>query len=842
MIPGPHSLRALILTPTGRDAKVAAGILDEEGLATYICGDVADLYQQIVAGAGVALIAEEELVTGDPEPLFRWVAEQPSWSDFPFIVLTLRSASTAGPPAEMLVKGLGNVTFVERPFHPTSLISLIRSAIRGRRRQYDARGRIEELGESRDRLAHETHMLELLNRTAMQVTAGLDLVTVVQRVVDAGVELTGAAFGAFFYNTTAPTGDSDPLYTLSGLPKDSFAPFPMARVTPVFAPTFTGQGVVRSDDITKDPQDGQSDTHHGMPKDGLNVTSFLAVPVASRTGNVLGGLFFGHPDVGVFDERSERMAAGLAAQAAIAIDNARLFQDVQSANASLERRVEERTRERDRMWRLSNDLMAVLDARGKLLAVNHAWTALLGWSEDRLLVTNLLDLLHSEDVSAIERQMTGLDPGEPISPISNVEGRVRAQDGSFRRIAWTASPDEGLLYAVGRDVTAQREVEEQLRQSQKMEAIGQLTGGIAHDFNNLLQGITGSLDIVNRRIMQGRTGDVQRFISAAMTSADRAAALTHRLLAFSRRQPLNPKPVKANGLVASMEDLLRRSLGERVELELVLAGGLWPTLCDTNQLENAILNLCVNARDAMPDGGKLTIETCNAHLDGRYAASVQDVRPGQYICVCVTDTGTGMSQDTVDRAFDPFFTTKPLGQGTGLGLSMIYGFARQSEGYAKIYSELGRGTTVKLYLPRYRGRAEAPEASFAALDDNRAEHGETILVVEDEPVVRRLIVELLGELGYRVIEASDGPSGLTVLQSDQPIELLITDIGLPGLNGRQIADAARTKRPDLKVLFMTGYAENATLANGLLDHDMEMITKPFPMDILAQRLTKMMAR
>jgi PAS domain S-box-containing protein len=837
VIPGPHSLRALILTPKGRDAKVAAGILDVAGLPTHVCGDAADLYRQIAAGAGMALVAEEELLRIDLKPLFRWVAEQPSWSDLPFIVLTLRSTSNAGPAAEMLVQGLGNVTFVERPFHPTSLISLIRSATRARRRQYDARARIEELGESRDRLARETHMLELLNGTAMQVAAGLELETIVQRVVDAGVELTGAAFGAFLHNTTDATEDSHPPAMLASFPKDVFAQFPMPRIRAMFAPTFSGQAIVRSDDIARDPRYGPGGTDHG--NSGQKITSYLAVPVTSRSGDVLGGLFFGHPQPGVFDDRAEQMAGGLAAQAAVAMDNARLFRDVQSANESLEARVEERTRERDRMWRLSSDLMAVSDAEGKLLAVNHAWTTLLGWPEDRLLVTNLLDLVHPEDVDAIKQQMARLEHGDPVS---NFESRLRGRDGSFRRIAWMASPDKGLLYAVGRDVTAQREIEEQLRQSQKMEAVGQLTGGIAHDFNNLLQGLTGSLDLVGRRLTQGRTGDVQRFIAAAMTSANRAAALTHRLLAFSRRQPLNPTTVKANGLVASMEDLLRRSLGERIELELVLAGGLWPTLCDANQLENAILNLCINARDAMPDGGKLTIETANVDLDGGYAASVADVRPGQYVCIRVTDTGTGMSHDTISRAFDPFFTTKPLGQGTGLGLSMIYGFARQSEGYAKIDSELEKGTTIKLYLPRHRGREETAAATVMAMEDNSGEHGETVLVVEDEPVVRGLIVELLGELGYRVIEADDGPTGLTVLQSDQPIDLLVTDIGLPGLNGRQIADAARTKRPDLKVLFMTGYAENATLAHGFLEHDMEMITKPFPMEILAQRLTKMMAR
>ncbi|TWB29757.1 response regulator [Nitrospirillum bahiense] len=823
MTPGLHSLRTLILTPMGRDAKIASGILDDAGLPAFICADPGELHQQLLAGAGMVLVTEEALLKADPGPLFRWVAEQPSWSDLPFIVLTLRSAPANGPVAQVMADGLGNVTFVERPFHPTSLVSVIRSAARGRRRQYEARSRIEELRENRDLLARQTHMLELLNQTAMRIAASLDLRMVGQRVVDAGVELTGAAYGAF-HATTSEAGESRQSYAWSGTQTDIFAAFPMPG------------DLIRRDDIARDPVHDGSDTEEDAPR----MASYLAVPVLSRSGDRLGGLFFGHPDASVFDDRAALMASGLAAQAGVAMDNARLLQDVQQANATLEARVEERTRERDRMWRLSNDLMAVLDAEGALLAVNHAWTAALGWPEEHLRVTNLFDLVHPEDAGGIKHQMRRLKRGDPIS---NFEGRLRAEDGSFRRIAWTASPDDGLLYTVGRDITAQREIEEQLRQSQKMEAVGQLTGGIAHDFNNLLQGITGSLDLVNRRLTQGRTSDVERFTAAAMASAQRAGALTHRLLAFSRRQPLKPTPVDANSLIASMADLLRRSLGERVDLELVPADGLWPTLCDPNQLENAILNLCINARDAMPEGGKLFIGTRNAHLDGQHAGGAGDMRPGRYVCISVTDTGMGMSPETIRRAFDPFFTTKPLGQGTGLGLSMIYGFMRQSEGYARIESELGKGTTVKLYLPHHGGQADASEANLATLPaDNRARSDEVVLVVEDEPVVRKLIVELLGDLGYRVLEADDGPSGLAILQSDQQVDLLITDVGLPGLNGRQIADAARPARPGLKVLFMTGYAENAMPSQDFLAQDMELITKPFPMDVLAQRLTKMMAR
>ena len=498
------------------------------------------------------------------------------------------------------------------------------------------------------------------------------------------------------------------------------------------------------------------------------------------------------------------------------------------------------TRERERVWNLSPIIKLVSDAESRILAVNPSWTQSLGWTEEETIGRSAQDFIEPEERSAHIDARTRLLSGESLN---NHERTFLTKAGERRRIAFTIVPENGTLYAFGRDVTAERvaaealaQAEEALRQSQKMEAVGQLTGGIAHDFNNLLQGITGSLEIVQRRIAQGRLGELDRFVTGATTAANRAAALTHRLLAFSRRQPLDPRPVRANPLIASMEDLLRRTMGEKYALELVLAAGLWPTMCDPNQLENAILNLAINARDAMPDGGQLTIETCNAHLDDAYAAQVRDVKPGQYICVCVTDTGAGMSADTIAKAFEPFFTTKPIGQGTGLGLSMIYGFARQSEGYAKIYSEEGHGTTVKLYLPRYRGEVEGDEDVPQLSDAHVTDQGEVVLVVEDEPVVRGLIVETLSELGYNALEAADGPKGVEMLQSRRRIDLLVTDIGLPGLNGRQVADAGRSLRPGLKVLFMTGYAENAALASGFLEPGMSMITKPFAMEALATRI------
>jgi PAS domain S-box-containing protein len=384
-----------------------------------------------------------------------------------------------------------------------------------------------------------------------------------------------------------------------------------------------------------------------------------------------------------------------------------------------------------------------------------------------------------------------------------------------------------------------RQAEEALRQSQKMEAVGQLTGGLAHDFNNLLTGIIGSMELLQTRLAQGRLGEVDRYIVAAQAAARRAASLTHRLLAFSRRQTLDPRPTDVNRLVAGMEELVRRTVGPHITLEVVTAGGLWTALIDGPQLESALLNLCINARDAMPDGGRITIETANKWLDDR-AARERDLEPGQYLSICVTDTGTGMSADVIAKAFDPFFTTKPLGQGTGLGLSMVYGFVRQSGGQVRIYSQLGQGTTMCIYLPRHYGsEAERLEAVVPA-EPARVRTGETVMIVDDEPTVRMLVTEVLGELGYNALEAGDGAAGLALLQSDERVDLLITDVGLPGgMNGRQLADAARVTRPALKVLFITGYAENAIIGSGQLAPGMQVLTKPFMMEALARRIRDM---
>jgi PAS domain S-box-containing protein len=401
--------------------------------------------------------------------------------------------------------------------------------------------------------------------------------------------------------------------------------------------------------------------------------------------------------------------------------------------------------------------------------------------------------------------------------------------------------NETLEQRVIEAVAEREQARDALRQSQKMESLGQLVGGIAHDFNNLLTGIIGSLDLLERRVSIGRTENLERYTTTALASAKRAAALTQRLLAFSRRQALDPKPVDVNVLVKSVEDLVRRSVGEQIIVEAVLSGGLWATKVDRNELEHALINLCVNARDAMPDGGRITIETSNGHLDAAYAARQPDVKAGQYVVLSVTDTGTGMTPDILERVFEPFFTTKPIGQGTGLGLSQLHGFVKQSGGHVAVYSEVGQGTSVKIYLPRHHG-AVIEEPVEAAPELARAEAQETVLVVEDEDTVRMLVLDVLDELGYAAHEAIDAVNALRILESDTRVDLLITDVGLPGMNGRQLADRARELRSGLKTLFITGYAHNAAVGNGLLEPGMEVLTKPFAVDHLASRIREMVSK
>jgi len=428
---------------------------------------------------------------------------------------------------------------------------------------------------------------------------------------------------------------------------------------------------------------------------------------------------------------------------------------------------------------------------------------------------------------------------EELTLIQEVAARTRSAVERSRNDAALRELNATLQERIETALREQAATEEALRQSQKMEAVGQLTGGLAHDFNNLLAGISGSLELIQIRMQQGRLTEIERYMTAAQGAAKRAGALTHRLLAFSRRQTLDPKPTNVNRLVADMQELIQRTVGPAIRIEVVGASGLWTAFVDPPQLENALLNLCINARDAMPDGGRITIETANKWLDER-AARQHDMPEGQYLSLCVSDTGTGMSPDVIARAFEPFFTTKPIGEGTGLGLSMIYGFARQSGGEVRIYSEVGEGTTVCIYLPRHSSEITEEAIAPKASELPHSERSATVLIVDDEPTVRMLLTEIVEDLGYTAIEAGDSVAGLKVLQSDVSIDLLVTDVGLPGgMNGRQMADAGRVSRPDLKVLFVTGYAENAVIGSGHLAPGMAVLTKPFAIETMATRIRSM---
>jgi PAS domain S-box-containing protein len=503
-------------------------------------------------------------------------------------------------------------------------------------------------------------------------------------------------------------------------------------------------------------------------------------------------------------------------------------QALRELNANLEKRVIERAQARGRTWVLSPDLLGALNSKGYFETSNPAWRTILGWSEDEVASMSIFELLHPDDV---EHTRAGFELTLVGQPAIRFVNRYRCKDGSYRYISWVGIQEDGYVYCTGRDITVEREAEielskaqEALRQAQKVEAIGQLTGGIAHDFNNLLTGIIGSLALVRRRMATNNPGDIPRLMDAASAAAMRAAALTHRLLTFGRRQSLDTRPNDVNRLVTGVEDLLRRTMGERIELVCKLSDDLWTASTDANQLESALLNLAINARDAMPDGGRLTIETANVQLDG------------EYVTVSVSDTGIGMPPEVLEKALDPFFTTKPVGEGTGLGLSVIYGFTKQSRGHMRIHSEVGHGTTVRLYFPR--ALQDAIDLKPVTLETPRG-HGETILVVEDDATVRSIISDVLRDLGYNVLTAADARFAIPLLQSEGAIDLLISDVILPHVNGRKLAEMARTSRPALKVLFVSGYSEDAIVRGDLIEAGMDMLTKPFALDTLGAKVHAM---
>lgn len=670
--PGQLSERAVILAPHGRDSQIALMILQEAGFPALITHDLAGLCKELMSGAGLAIVADEALRGADLNPLLSLLANQPAWSDLPIVLLTHHGGPEQNPSAR-LGKMLGNVTFLERPFHPATLVSLVTTAVRGRRRQYEARSRMEDLVEGEQRLQHA---LKAGRLGSWQLEAEF-------------LELACSDISKVHFGRNEQTPFTYTEWLESVFPEDQ------PRMQSALQ-----HSLDTGDDFIIEFRNVWADG-------SLHWVDVRARAIRARNGRV--SLL-----AGVTSDITERKLAET---------------QLRRLNETLEQQVEERTSQ----------------------------------------------LRHNEEV---------------------------------------------------------------LRQSQKMEAVGQLTGGIAHDFNNMLTGIIGSLELLRRRLARGKTEDLDGLIDLGVTSANRAAALTHRLLAFSRRQSLDSKPVEMNELVNSMGELLHRSVNESIRLDMCLEPELWTAEADPNQLESALLNLVLNARDAMPNGGMLMIETFNRSLDRTFTNAYENLLPGDYVVLSVTDTGIGMPENVISRAFDPFFTTKPIGQGTGLGLSMIYGFTKQSHGHVSIESQVGHGTTVQLFLPRFHGNKQEDETD-AQSQEVQARAGETILIVEDDPAVRALVSQVLGELGYAWLEAADAVGAVPILESTQRIDLMISDVGLPGMNGRQLADIGRQMRPDLKVLFITGYAENAGVRAGFLDTGMQMITKPFAFDQLTAKVREM---
>jgi PAS domain S-box-containing protein len=941
---------ALVLAPHGRDAAVAVGILREAEIAATAVADLAELASRLRSGAGYAIVTEDALRGADLRDVAGFIADQKEWSDFPFIVLTARGGGLERNPAAVrLLEALGNVTFLERPFHPTTLVSLARSALRARERQYKAQVLLDDVREGQDRmrvalaagglgawsLVLKTNELSTSPDCRAQFGRGEhdplsydDLVAAIHpddldrmqaavrvsiesgedydiqyrciwpdrslhwvqvngrlerdrrgkplRMVGVSHDITARkqtenrrtallTLGDRLRQLTAPADMSflaaEILGTTLGVSRAGYGVIDRARETIAIERDWNSPGTQTIagilhfreygsyiDDLKRGVvavvEDARTDPRTAATAaalEAIHARSFINMPLVDD-GKFVALLYLNHKDERAWSAEEIAFVRDVADRTQAAIERRIAETSLAELAASLERQVEERTRERDRTWLNSQDLLAVVSAEGTFHSVNPAWTAVLGWQPEHLVGRNYIEFSHPDDraasAAAHERARTDV--------LRQYENRLLHADGGYRWISWVASAEGDMVYASGRHVTAEKEAQlqleatqEQLRQAQKMEAVGQLTGGLAHDFNNLLTGMTGGLELMQKRIRQGRIDEIDKYIDMAQAAAKRAAALTHRLLAFSRRQTLDPRPTQINRLIAGMEEFLQRSIGPAIELVVAGEENLWTTLIDPNQLENALLNLCLNARDAMPEGGRITISASNRVLDPA-RASERDLPAGQYVALTVADTGTGMDAETVARAFDPFFTTKPLGEGTGLGLSMIYGFVRQSGGQVRIHSAPGEGTRVVLYLPHVASIEDESPALEDRAEAPPSDQGEVVLVVDDEPAVRALVVDVLADLGYDAIEAEDGNAGLAVLKSPQRIDLLITDVGLPkGMNGRQLADAARVRRPDLKVLFITGYAENAVIGNERLAAGMHILTKPFAIDALADRIREL---
>jgi PAS domain S-box-containing protein len=847
----------LIWAPVGRDGAVIAQLLAEADMPSRECGGIEELVSGLDAAAG-AVIAQEGVLGADLRALDSWVKGQESWSDFPFVLLSLRG----GVVDRQAVELLGNVTVLERPIDQTTLISTIGSARRARLRQFKAGEQVAEQLRMRHALAEETRTLGLLNRLGATLSAELDLERVVQAVTDAGVALTGAEFGAFFYNVVAHDGESYTLYALSGAPRSKFEEFPMPRNTQVFGPTFAGEGVVRSADITRDTRYGRNKPYAGMPKGHLPVRSYLAVPVTSRSGEVLGGLFFGHSQPDVFTESAENVMVGVAGQAATSIDNVRLFLAEQRELEERRRAEAELQRQRDEFLTLANNISSLcwLAYRdGSIFWYNRRWHEFTGGSDEDELAW---ELVHDPQIlpEVQARWRAALRSGEGfemifplrrqdgvfreflcrIVPIRDEAGRIFRWCGTHSDITEQRQVEAALEAAVAErtgdlqralnrlaDEAAERErVEEALRQAQKMEAIGQLTGGVAHDFNNLLTVILSGVDALRRPELSDERR--ARYINAIAETAERAAKLTAQLLAFARRQPLRETVFDAAVNVDRIVEMLASVVGSRISLQTEVKLSPAPTKADLLQFETALVNMAVNARDAMGGEGSITLAIDQA--SGIPATRAHRAVPGEFVTVSISDTGVGLSADEIARIFEPFYTTKAVGKGTGLGLSQVYGFAKQSGGDVQVESTPGQGSTFILYLPRASEVDIAPQAPLETEVSDAMGSGR-ILVVEDNNAVGEHASQLLRDIGYETVLVPDAPSALRVLEDDGGgFDLVLTDIVMPGgVSGLDLANRLTQTHPALPVVLTTGYSEV------LVDDDasdFELLRKPYSLDTL----------
>ena len=699
-----------------------------------------------------------------------------------------------------------------------------------------------EQAELRADAKSQTHTLEILNGTSEKLVAEHDIEKIVQAVTDGGREITKAAFGAFFYNVKNDQGESFTLYTLSGASREAFSKFPMPRKTALFAHTFDGKGPQRFDDVLKQSEYGKSPPYHGMPKGHLPVRSYLSVPVISRTGEVLGGLFYGHPEPGVFTERSERLLVNLASQAAVAIDNARLHSALQS---ELQRRKEreEAAQKFAAIVSSSSDAIVSKDLQSIVKSWNKGAERLFGYTAEEMIGKPITLLIPEDHIDEEPRILERIGRGETIEHYETVR---RRKDGTLIDISLTVSPivdDQGMIIGaskIARDITDRKQfeidlksTEEQLRQAQKMEAVGRLAGGIAHDFNNLLTSINGFTDMAMAQADDDSL--LFEYLQEVKKSGERAALLTQQLLAYSRKQILSPKILNLNTIVSELEKMLPRLIGEDIAFRTMLDPDLAPVKADPGQMHQIIMNLALNARDAMPTGGSFIIRTFIEPPDSSVLPQLPDAPPVPHVVLEVTDTGVGMTPGVQSRIFEPFFTTKEVGKGTGLGLSSVYGIVKQSGGVISVESSPGKGSTFRIIFPAAAGKSNADGIGDAPGQVVRTQRAKIILLVEDEDSVRRFLVTTLRRRGYTVLEAQDGAQGLAIGAREPHIDLLLTDVVMPHMNGGELAAKLKAVKPAARILFISGYTKDVLSRNAPMDPDMGFLQKPFTQnDLIAK--------